>query len=125
MTSTAISGIENIAALADTTRNVAEQVLATASHAAGPIEGIIRKHVQRLQKDTSKSVDDIVHRLATRMMAATARFVEQSELRTCGIVDTLRDELRAKFAEDHAVDEARCRQTETRLDALGSSIEGL
>ena len=125
MASTAVSGVENVAASADATRNVAEQALATASHAAGSIEGIVRKHVQRSQEDTSRAVDDIVHRLATGMMAATAGSIEQSELPTRGLVDTLRDELRAKFAEDRAADEARRGQTETRLATLGSSIEGL
>ena len=39
--------------------------------------------------------------------------------------DTLRDELHAKFAEDCVADEARRGQTETRITALGSSIEGV
>lgn len=95
------------------------------SHAAGLIEGIVREHVQRSQEDTSRAVDDIVHRLATGMMAATAGSLEQSELHTRGMVDTLQDELRAKLAEDHVADEAKRRQTETQLSTLGSSIEGL
>lgn len=59
------------------------------------------------------------------MTAATAGSVEQSEQRTHGMVDTLHNELRAKVAEDRAADDARRRQTETRLATLGSSIEGL
>ena len=125
MASTAISDVENAAATVDATRNVAEQALATASHATRLIEGILREHVKRLQKDTSRVVDDIVHRLAIEMTAATTGSAKQSKLRTCGMVDTLRDELCAKFAKDHAADEARRGQTETRLATLGSSIEGL
>ena len=37
----------------------------------------------------------------------------------------MRKELRAKFAENRATDETRRGQTETRITALGSSIEGL
>ena len=99
--------------------------MATASHAAGSIEGIVHEHVQRSQEDTLRAVDDIVHLLATGMMAATTGSVEQSELHTRGMVDMLRDELHAKFAEDRAADEATRGQTEMRLATLGSSIEGL
>ena len=56
------------------------------------------------------------------MTAATTGSIEQSKQRTRGIVDTMREELRAKFAEDRAADEARLEQTETRLATLGSSI---
>ena len=52
---TAVSGVENVAATADATRNVAEQALATASHTAGSIEGILRKHVQHSQEDAFAS----------------------------------------------------------------------
>ena len=45
MASTAVSGVENVAAVADAIRNVAEQALATPSHAARSIEGIVREHV--------------------------------------------------------------------------------
>ena len=45
MASTAVSGVENVAASADATRNVAEQTLATAWYTAGSVEGIIREHV--------------------------------------------------------------------------------
>ena len=72
-----------------------------------------------------RAVDDIVHRLTTGMTAATAGSIEQSEQQTRGMVDMLCDELCAKSAEDHAADEARRGQTETRLAILGSSIEGL
>ena len=41
------------------------------------------------------------------------------------MVDTLRDELHTKFAEDRAANEARRGQTKTWLATLGSSIEGL
>lgn len=37
MASTAVSGVENVAAIANATRNVVKQALATASHAAGSI----------------------------------------------------------------------------------------
>lgn len=70
-------------------------------------------------------VDDIIHRLAMEMTAATAGSIEQSEQHTREMVDTLRDELRAKLDEDLVVDEIRRRQAETRLTTLGSSIEGL
>ena len=39
--------------------------------------------------------------------------------------ETMRDELRAKFDEDCVADETRRGQVETRLTALGSSIESL
>ena len=49
----------------------------------------------------------------------------QSKTHTREMFDTLRDELRAQFTEHRVADEARRGQTETRITALGSSIEGL
>ena len=125
MASTAVSGVENVVAIANATQNVAEQALAIALHVAGSIEGSVREHVQRSQEDTSRVLDDIVHRLASGMTAATVGSVGQSELCTHGMGNTLRKELCTKFAEDHAADEARRGQTKTQLATLGSNIEGL
>ena len=62
---------------------------------------------------------------ALETASQAAESAGQSKTRACEMFDTLRDELRAKFAEDHVADEARRGQTETRITALGSSIEGL
>ena len=64
MASTAASDVSHVAATAHTTRNVAEQALATAVHTAGSTERIAHEHITRSQADTSRAVDDVVHRLA-------------------------------------------------------------
>ena len=123
--SSAASGVSHVAAATDATRNVAEQALATAEHTAGSIEGIVREHVSRSQADTSRAVDDVAHRLATQLTAAASGSVERSESRTRSMVDTLREELRAKFNEDHAAEEMRRGQAETRLTLLTENVENL
>ena len=49
----------------------------------------------------------------------------QREAHARKLLDTMRDELRAKFDEDRVADEVRHGQSETRMAALGASIEGL
>ena len=87
MASNAASDVGRVAAAADAMRNVAQQVLETASQAA--------------------------------------EIAGQNEAHACKLFDTMREELRAKFDEDRVADETRRGQTETRLKALGSSIENL
>ena len=123
--SSAASGVSHVAAATDATRNVAEQALATAEQTAGSIEGIVREHVSRSQADTSRAVDDVAHRLATQLTAAASGSVERSESRTRSMVDTLREELRAKFNEDHAAEEMRRGQAETRMTVLTANVENL
>ena len=89
MASTAASGVGQIVATANATRSGAEQALAAATHTASSIEGVVREHIQRSQEDTSRAVDDVIHHLATELTAATSRSVEQSELHTREMVDTL------------------------------------
>ena len=125
MASTVASDVGQAVPIADATRSVTRQALATATHATRSIESIVCEHIQRSQEDTSKVVDDIIHRLATEFTMATSESVEQSEMCNHGMVDTLRDKLRAKFTEDHATDEARRGKLEMRVSTLGSSIEGL
>ena len=79
ISSSAASGVSHVAAVIDATRNVPEQALATAEHRAGSIEGIVRKHISKLQVDTSRAVDDVAHRLATQLTAAASGSVERSE----------------------------------------------
>ena len=123
--SSAASGVSHVAAATDATRNVAEQALATAEHTAGSIEGIVREHISRSQADTSRAVDDVAHRLATQLKAAASGSVERSESRTRSMVDTLREELRAKFREDHTAEESRRGQAETRMTTLTANVESL
>ena len=123
--SSAASGVSHVAAATDATRNVAEQVLATAEHTAGSIEGIVREHISKSQADTSRAVDDVAHRLATQLTAAASGSVERSESRTRSMVDTLREELRAKFSKDHAAEELRRGQAETRMTMLTANVENL
>lgn len=84
MASTAASDVGRVAAAADATRNVAEQALATASHAAGLIEGILCEHIQRLHVDKSRVVDDVAHCLATELMIAAAGLSNRAN---CALVD--------------------------------------
>ena len=123
--SSAASGVSHVAAATDATRNVAEQVLATAEQTARSIEGIVHEHISKLQADTSRTVDDVAHHLATQLTAAASGSVERSESRTRSMVDTLREELRAKFNEDHAAEELRRRQAETRMTTLTANVENL
>ena len=123
--SSAASGVSHVAATIDTTRNVAEQALATAEQTAGSIEGIVCEHISRSQVDTSCAVDDVAHRLATQLTAATPGSVERSESRTRSMVDMLREELRAKFNEDHAAEEMRRGHAETRMTLLTENVENL
>ena len=71
MASTAASGVGQVVATADAMHSVAEQALATTTHATRSIEGIVREHIQRLQEDTSRVVDDVIHRLTTELTATT------------------------------------------------------
>ena len=73
--------------------------------------------------DTSCAVDDVMHRLATQLIAAASGSVERSESRTRSMVDTLRKELRAKFNENHAAEEMRRGQAETRMTVLTANVE--
>ena len=121
--SSAASEVSNVVAATDVTRNVAEQALATAEQTAGSIEGIVREHISRSQADTLRAVDDVVHRLATQLTAAASGSVEHSESHTRSMVDTLREELHAKFSEDHVAKELRRGQAETRMTTLTANIE--
>ena len=89
--SSAASGVSHVAVATDTTRNVAEQELATVEQTAGSIEGIVREHISRLQVDTLRAVDDVAHRLATQLTATASGSVERSESRTRSMVDALRE----------------------------------
>ena len=89
MASTATSGVGQVVATANATHSGAEQALATTTHTAGSIEGVVREHIQRLQEDTSRAVDDVIRHLATELTATTSGSVEQSELHTREMVDTL------------------------------------
>ena len=71
---------------------------------------------------------DATRNIAEQAMETASHAVEttgQSEAHARKLFETMRDELRAKFDEDHVADETRHRQTETWIAALGSSIEGL
>ena len=71
---------------------------------------------------------DATRNVAQQALAAASQATEtagQSEAHAQKLFDTMRNELRAKFDEDRAADETRRGQTETRIAALGSSIEGL
>ena len=71
---------------------------------------------------------DATRNVAQQAMEAASQAAEtagQSEARSRKLFETMRDELRAKFDEDRVADETRRGQTETRIAALGSSIEGL
>ena len=63
--------------------------------------------------------------MALETASQAAESAGQSELCAREMLDTLQDELRAKFDEDRVAHETRCGQTETRMAALGTSIEGL
>ena len=123
--SSAASGVSHVATATDATRNVAEQALATATHTAGSIEGIVREHITRSQADTSKAVDNVAHCLAAELTAAASGSVERKEARTQSMVDTLREELRLKFSEDQANEERWRGQAETRLTVLSANVENL
>ena len=123
--SSAASAVSHVAAATDAMHNVAEQALATATHTAGSIEGIVREHITRLQADNSKAVDDVAHRLAAELTAVASGSVERSESRIWSMVDTLREELRLKFSEDQADEERRRGQVETRLTVLSANVENL
>ena len=85
----------------------------------------MREHISKSQADTSRAVDDVVHRLATQLTVAASGNVERSESRTGSVVDTLHEELRAKFNKDHAAEELRRGQAETRMTTLTANIENL
>ena len=69
-------------------------------------------------------VDDVAHCLATQLTAASGS-VEHSESRMRSMVDTLREELRTKFNEDHAAEELQCKQAETRMTILTANVKNL
>ena len=121
--SSVASGVSHVAVATDATRNVAKQALTTAEQTAGSIEEIVYEHISRSQVDTSRAVDDVVHRLATQLTAAASGSVERSESCTHSMVDTLREELRAKFNEDHAAEEMLRGQAETRMTVLTANVE--
>ena len=81
--------------------------------------------MSKSQAYTSRAVDDVAHRLATQLTAAASGSVERSESRTRSMVDTLRKELHAKFSEDHAAEELRRGQAETRMTTLTAIIKNL
>ena len=62
---------------------------------------------------------------ALEIASQAAKTTGQSEAHARELFANLQDELRAKFDEDRVTDETRRGQTEARLTALGSSIEGL
>ena len=71
---------------------------------------------------------DAIRNVAQQAMETVSQAAEtarQSEERARKLFETMRDELPTKFDEDRVVDETRRGQTEARLTALGSSIEGL
>ena len=123
--SSAASVVSHVAATTDATRNVAEQALATTKHTAGSIEGIVHEHISKSQADTSRAVDDVAHRLATQLTAAASGSVERSESCMHSMVDTHREELSAKFSKDHAAEELRRGQGETRMTTLTANFENL
>ena len=71
---------------------------------------------------------DATCNVAQQAMEAVSQAAEtagQSEAHARKLFETMRDELCMKFAEDRAADETRHGQVETRITALGSSIESL
>ena len=71
---------------------------------------------------------DAMRNVAAQALEAasqTTKTAGQSELCTRKLFKTLQDELRVKFDEDRVTDETPHGQVETRLTALGTSIEGL
>lgn len=110
MAANAASGIGQVTASVDATHNIVETVLEMAIATQGSIEETIRAHIQQSLTETSQTVDDIVHRLATEITTAASGFVMASETPTREIMQGLHNELQT---------------LEYRLVELGTGIEQL